>query len=54
MRHLREVLKRLRKHALYVSLGKCDLYTTKVELLSFVVSTAGVLIDPSQIATISK
>jgi len=44
---LREVLKRLRKYALYASLGKCDLYTTKVEFLSFVVSTIGVLIDPS-------
>jgi hypothetical protein len=52
VRHVREVLARLRKFALYASLKKCFFFQQEVEFLGYIVSTAGVSIDPSRIATV--
>jgi len=53
-RHLRQVLERLKKHALYASRKKCQFFTSEVEFLGFIVSTAGVAMDPSRIKTIEE
>ena len=54
MRHVREVLSRLRKFALYVSLKKCKFFTDTLEFLRYVVSTVGVSIDPRRVSTIEE
>ena len=52
VRHLRLVLERLRRFALYANRKKCDFFTQEVEFLGFIVSTAGVAMDPSRVASI--
>jgi len=54
VRHVREVLARLRKFALYASLKKCEFFTTQVEFLGYVVSIAGVSMDPRRVSTIEE
>ena len=51
-RHLRQVLERLRKYALFVSRKKCEFYIKTVEFLGFIVSTEGVSIDRSRVDAI--
>jgi len=51
---IRAVLERLRKFALFASYKKCEFFTTEVEYLSFIVTTARVIIDRSRVATIDK
>jgi len=51
--HVRTVLLRLRKHALYANRKKCEFFTTKVEFLGFLVGTAGIEIDPSRVTAIA-
>ena len=50
--HVKRVLERLRKFRLFVSLKKCEFFTTEVEFLGFVVSTTGVTMDKSRVDTI--
>ena len=50
--HLREVLTRLRRFALYVNRKKCDFFLTEIKFLGYVVSTVGVTIDPRRVASI--
>ena len=52
--HLREVLARLRKFALYANAKKCTFFTTEVEFLRYIVSIAGVSIDRRRVATIEE
>ena len=54
MRHLCEVLSRLRKFGLYASRKKCDFFVTEVEFLGYMVSTAGVSMDTRRVATIQE
>jgi hypothetical protein len=54
VRDLREVLKRLRKFALYTSFKKCKFFTDTIEFLSYTVSIAGVSIDKSRISTVEE
>jgi hypothetical protein len=54
MRDLREVLKRLRKFALYASFKKYKFFTDTMEFLSYTVSIAGVLIDKSRISIVEE
>jgi len=54
VRHLREVLARLRKFALYANRKKCDWFTDRVEFLGFIVSVAGVSMDRSRVAAIEE
>jgi len=51
-KHLRLVLERLRRHALYANPKKCRFYTKEVEFLGFVVSDEGVSMDPERVITI--
>ena len=50
--HLRLVLERLRKYALYASLKKCEFFTHELEFLGFVVSAAGVTMDRRKVHAI--
>jgi predicted O-methyltransferase YrrM len=54
IRDLREVLKRLRKFALYTSFKKYKFFTNTVEFLSYTVSVAGVSIDKSRISIVEE
>jgi hypothetical protein len=54
MRDLHEVLKRLRKFALYTSFKKCKFFTNTVEFLSYTVSVIGVSMDKSRIAIVKE
>ena len=54
MRHLRAVLERLRRFALYANPKKCQFFTEQVEFLGFIVSTTGVSMDRSRINTIQE
>ena len=50
--HVRLVLKRLRRFRLYVKLSKCAFYTQEVNFLSFIMTPAGLRIEPSHTTTI--
>ena len=50
--HVKQVLKRLRESSLFVSLKKCEFFTTEVEFLGFVVSVDGVAMDQRRVAAI--
>ena len=52
--HVKQVLDRLRRASLFVSLKKCEFFTTRVEFLGFIVSTTGVAMDPRRVAAIQK
>ena len=51
-RHVKEVLQRLRQFQLYANRKKCEFFTTRVEYLGFIVSTAGVEMDARRVETI--
>ena len=53
-RHVREVLKRLRKAALHVDLKKCEFEAQEVKYLGLIVTTQGVRMDPAKIETIQN
>ena len=54
VRHLRLVLERLRKYALYASRKKCRFFTNETKYLGYVINGAGVAIDRSRVATIEE
>ena len=49
--HVKEVLKRLRKHKLYVSSPKCSFHQDKIEFLGYIISTASLQMDESKVQT---
>lgn len=51
-KHVRAVLERLRRHGLYVKLDKCAFHVEQVEFLGFLVSSAGITMDPRRVDTI--
>ena len=51
-RHVKEVLQRLRQFQLFANRKKCEFFTTRVEYLGFIVSTAGVEMDTRRVETI--
>ena len=51
-RHVKEVLQRLRQFQLYANRKKYEFFTTRVEYLGFIVSTAGVEMDARRVETI--
>jgi hypothetical protein len=53
-RHVKEVLKRLRKYKLYVNLKKCEWHTDRTEYLGYIISPAGISIDLEQVKTIQE
>ncbi|MCP4240224.1 MAG: DDE-type integrase/transposase/recombinase [bacterium] len=52
--HLREVLRRLRKHNLKVKLKKCSFGATEVQYLGHVVNRHGVAVDPAKIEAVKR
>jgi len=52
--HVRIVIKRLRKHKLYIKLNKCFFNIEEVEFLKFIISSIKVKPDPDRILTIKK
>jgi hypothetical protein len=50
-RHLRLVIERLRKYALYANRKKCKFYTQEVKFLSFIVSNTSVSMDLERISS---
>ncbi len=54
MRYLKEVLKRLRKFALYTNQKKCEFFTKEIKFLGYIILTAGVLIDTRRVDTIKE
>ena len=50
--HVREVLRRLRKHGLYARPDKCHFSADSVSYLGFILSKEGLKMDPSKIQTI--
>jgi transposase InsO family protein len=53
-RHLRLVMERLRKYALYANRKKCEFYTQSVQFLGFIVSNTGVSMDPERVESIAE
>lgn len=51
--HLRLVLERLRKYALYANRKKCHFFTDSVEFLGFIVGSEGVSMDPRRVDTVA-
>ena len=54
VKHLRIVLQLLRTHQLYTKLEKCEFWLPEVKFLRHVVSSRGILVDPSKIDAVSK
>ena len=50
--HVKRVLNRLRQASLFISLKKCEFFTTKVEFLGFIILTIGVAMNPRRITAI--
>jgi hypothetical protein len=48
-KHLRMVLEKLRSNQLYAKFSKCEFWLTEVAFLRHVISTGGVLVDPSKV-----
>jgi hypothetical protein len=47
--HLRVVLQRLRDHQLYAKFSKCEFWINKVTFLGHVISSEGIVVDPSKV-----
>jgi hypothetical protein len=47
--HLRIVLTRLRDHQLYAKFSKCEFWLNKVPFLGHVLSSEGILVDPTKV-----
>ena len=53
VKHVREVLLRLRQHRLYAKMEKCDFHVSSVEFLGFIISTSGVEMDPKKVDAVT-
>jgi hypothetical protein len=51
-KHVREVLRRLRKHGLYLRADKCEFSAETTSYLGFILSPDGLKMDPKKIQTI--
>ena len=51
--HVRQVLKKLLEHGLYVKLEKCEFHVQEISFLGFVISPKCISMDPARISTIS-
>jgi hypothetical protein len=52
--YIKIVIKRLRKHKLYIKLSKCFFNIKEVEFLGFIIGFIEVKLDPNKILTIKK
>ena len=53
VRHLEEVLSRLRQHRLFAKLSKCSFSKPEVDFLGHVVGRDGLKVDPKKVAAVS-
>ena len=51
-KHVREVLKRLRKYRLYARSDKCEFHRTSVEFLGYILSTEGLTMARDKVQVI--
>ena len=51
-RHVREVLKRLRKHDLFCKPEKCEFHADEIEYLGYIIGKDGIRMDPKKIEKI--
>jgi energy-coupling factor transporter ATP-binding protein EcfA2 len=51
-KHLRIVLTRLREHQLYAKFSKCAFWLEQIQFLGHVLSTKGIVVDPSKVKDI--
>jgi len=51
-KHVKEVLRRLQKNNLYVSLAKCIFYQDKIKFLGFVLDSDGLRMDKMKVQII--
>jgi hypothetical protein len=51
-RHLQIVLTRLREHQLYAKFSKCTFWLEEIQFLGHVLSTKGIVVDPSKVKDI--
>jgi hypothetical protein len=51
-KHVREVLRRLRKHGLYARADKCEFHTNTVEYLGYILSPEGLTMSQSKVQDI--
>ena len=54
LKHLREVLSRLRKAGLYAKLEKCLFFVTTIDFLGYRISTSGIGMDPNKVSAITE
>ena len=52
VKHLRDVLQRLREEELYAKFSKCEFWLESVEFLGHVVTKYGFMIDPTRVAAV--
>jgi hypothetical protein len=53
-KHLRLVLQCLRKHKLYGKLSKCSFYQSRIHYLRHVISSEGIVVDPTKFEAIME
>jgi transposase InsO family protein len=54
LRHVREVLVRLRRFGLYANPKKCSFFASEVDFLGFIVGRDGIRMDPKRVETIAN
>uniref|UniRef100_A0A151UFL5 Retrovirus-related Pol polyprotein from transposon 17.6 n=1 Tax=Cajanus cajan TaxID=3821 RepID=A0A151UFL5_CAJCA len=54
MRHLKVVLQTLRERQLYAKLSKCDFWLEELSFLGHVISSGGIVVDPSKVEVVLK
>lgn len=52
--HLRTILEVLREKKLYATFSKCEFWLKEVHFLGHVISSEGIMVDPSKIEAVSK
>ena len=53
-KHVRDVLRRLRKHRLFCGTEKCEFHVQTVEYLGFILSPSGLTMDEKKVRTITE
>jgi hypothetical protein len=51
-KHIKEVLRRLRKHGLYTNTGKCKFHRDSVEYLRYILTSDGLCMAKNKVQTI--
>ncbi|KAJ1599810.1 hypothetical protein NDA14_002862 [Ustilago hordei] len=54
VKHVTEVLTRLRSNRLFAKLSKCEFHTKTVEFLGFIIKPTGIEMDPEKVCTVKE